>query len=204
MGTDVIGETLTRWTRDRDPVNCRISVFEHIRNMPYTAIPDLANAENGPTGLLEGGSGSCTPKAYLLGLMFELMGFDVEYLSHQFEWKESVAAFPPEVRSMAERQPLEYHQNCRVNIDGRWVMVDATWDPPLAGVGFPVNQSWDGFSDARNAVISLGEVAHDSPESTDEYLRIQKAEYSDEEQEAISLFIEVLNPWLESVRLESA
>ena len=47
MGTDVIGETLKRWTESRDPVNCRISVFEHIRNMPFTAIPDLANAENG-------------------------------------------------------------------------------------------------------------------------------------------------------------
>ncbi len=204
MGTDIIGETLARWTRGKGPLKSRVSIFEHIRDMPYTAIPDLVNAENGPTGLIEGGRGSCTPKAYLLGLMFELMGFDVEYLTHQFEWKESGIEFPPEVGSLAERQPLEYHQNCRVNIDGRWVMVDATWDPPLARVGFPVNQSWDGFSDTRKAVISLGEVAHDSPESTDDYLRVLKAEYSNEEQEAIAQFIEVLNPWLESVRRESA
>jgi hypothetical protein len=35
------------------------------------------------------------------------------------------------------------------------VLVDATWDPPLAKAGFPVNMDWDGYSDTECAVKPL-------------------------------------------------
>jgi hypothetical protein len=43
--------------------------------------------------------------------------------------------------------PPSRHLACKVDIDGRLVLVDATLDPPLERLGLPVNKKWDGKSD---------------------------------------------------------
>jgi hypothetical protein len=51
--------------------------------------------------------------------------------------------------------PVAYHLACRVQLGCRWILVDATWDPPLAKAGFPVNDYWDGCAETRCAVKPL-------------------------------------------------
>jgi len=101
---------------------------------------------------------------------------------------------------LAASLPLECHLNCDALIGGRWVMVDATWDPPLARAGFPVNLKWDGCSDTLNAVKPIEKIVHDSAVERDEYAREMEAGYSVGGSEAYARFVRELNAWLEEVR----
>ena len=45
------------------------------------------------------------------------------------------------------------HLACRVYLEDRYVLVDATVDPPLGRIGLPFAQSWDGKSDTPLPVL---------------------------------------------------
>jgi hypothetical protein len=56
---------------------------------------------------------------------------------------------------MATTLPVAHHLACRVRINDRWVLVDATWDQRLKRAGFPVNEYWDGWADTHCPVKPL-------------------------------------------------
>ncbi len=105
--------------------------------------------------ILVAGRGSCIPKHYLLADIYRQLGFEVVFATFPFLWNNPDLRYPPELRKLATSLPVAYHLACRVRIDNRWVLVDATWDPLLARGGFPVNEDWDGRSDTRCAVKPL-------------------------------------------------
>ncbi len=84
--------------------------------------------------------------------------------------------------------PIGYHLACRAYINGKWILVDATWDIPLSKAGFPVNESWDGISNTLNAVKPLEGIVH------------RNAKKSDEEKSLSNRFYSILNKWLEELR----
>ena len=61
----------------------------------------------------------------------------------------------PNSENYAARLPIAHHLACRVQIGCRWVLVDATWDRPLAKGGFPINDHWDGYSEMKWAVKAV-------------------------------------------------
>lgn len=73
------------------------------------------------------------------------------YATFAFSWNNPEIRYPPGLREIVRRLPVSHHLACRVRIGCRWVLVDATWDPPLAKAGFPVNRNWDGVADMRYA-----------------------------------------------------
>lgn len=143
------------WTRGLDPHKGIISIFEHIRDIPYSLAVPMSDPKTSPEHMLALGKGYCGPKHYLLAEMFRRLGYDVVYATFPFIWNDPDISYPAELRALAEGLPVAYHLACRVRIHDRWVLVDATWDPPLKRAGFPVNEHWDGIGEMRCAVRPL-------------------------------------------------
>ena len=89
--------------------------------------------------------------------------------------------------------PLSYHLACKVNIDDKLILVDATIDPALEKVGLPVNKEWDGVKDTSLAVTPCGEAQLHHP--SEAYL-VQPRLPDDKS----TAFYNKLNSWLEELR----
>jgi hypothetical protein len=148
-------EKFREWTADLDGTDAIISIFERIRDIPYSLTVPMTDPDTAPEQILLLGKGYCGPKHYLLAEMYSRLGYEVVYTTFPFLWNDPDLSYPPGLRQLATGLPLAHHLACRVRIDDRWVLVDATWDPPLACAGFPVNEHWDGRADTICAVKPL-------------------------------------------------
>jgi hypothetical protein len=152
-------ETFRQWTVGKDAVQARISIYENIRDIPYAVLPELNSADRF-ADILTVRRGSCTPKHFLLCNMFQRLGLTVLFAVYPFRWGEPadimVGKLEP-LREMTKTLPMSHHLACRVDIDGRLVLVDATLDPSLGKAGMVVNHEWDGFSDTLLPMTPCGD-----------------------------------------------
>jgi hypothetical protein len=197
---DPVEAAFREWTQRRDPLAARISLFEHVRDIPYAVIPNIRNCESGPSELLKGMRGSCTPKHFLLGRLFEMLGLKIRYATFPFSWDDPDIRYPDEIRELARSLPTEYHLALRVLIEGKWRLVDATWDLPLRSAGFPVNESWDGISYTLLAVKPIEEIENLDARDRDSTVKARKSAWTEDDRAREGLFIARLNRWLESLR----
>jgi hypothetical protein len=153
--TSLLNDTFAEWTHGLDTRGSMISIFSHIRDIPYSLSVPMSGPKTSGEQLLVAGKGSCGPKHYLLGEMFRKLNVSVVYATIAFSWNDPDIHYPPGLRELAARLPVAHHLACRVQVGCRWILVDATWDLPLAKAGFPVNDHWDGYSDTRCAVKPL-------------------------------------------------
>jgi hypothetical protein len=187
----IVAERFRQWTAGRDALQARVAIFEKVRDIPYAIIPELNDAER-YVEILTLGKGSCTPKHFLLCSMYQQLGLSALYAVFPFHWAEVEIPYPPELRRLAEALPLSYHLACRVEIEGRLVLVDATLDPVLEQMGLPVNKDWDGLSDTRPAIHPYGEEELYHPS---EAASLQAQPDGDR-----LAFSDALNHWLEELR----
>jgi hypothetical protein len=143
---DIVEEQFKQWVRGKSEVEARVTIFERIRDIPYAVIPELNDSERYPN-ILRVRKGSCLPKHLLLCNMYQRLGLTVLYAVYPFRWDELEIDYPPKLRRLAKAMPPSHHLACKVDIDGRLVLVDATLDPPLERLDLPVNKKWDGKSD---------------------------------------------------------
>ncbi|MFA5094376.1 MAG: hypothetical protein WC512_03955 [Candidatus Omnitrophota bacterium] len=197
---DIVEKKFAEWTKGLGPKEARIAVYTHIRDIPYKLIAALRDPKIGPAGLLEGNGGSCNPKHVLLGSYLSRLGLDVKYANYRFNWDEPSVKYLPELRALAQKIPLGNHLAVKALIDGRWVLVDATYDLPLRKAGFTVTETWDGESGTKNAVTFLSEVLNDTIEERVKYDAAIRAKATEEQKAAYSEFMEKFNAWLEQVR----
>lgn len=200
MSGDLITEKFDLWTKGLDEKSARISVYENIRDIPYALVAELRDPHTGPCGLLKLNRGSCVPKHFLLALMFERLKIPVKYASYLFKWDDPGIKYPGDLRLLTRRMPVTAHLACKAEIEGRWILLDATWDTPLKKVGFPVNGKWDGVSETHNAVTPIKEIIHSSLEERVAFSAEHRKSYTRDESEAYEEFTKKLNPWLESLR----
>lgn len=201
MAPDIVQKAFAEWTKGLSDRDARISIFSRIRDIPYAVIPEISNPVDGPQGLLRLMRGSCAPKHFLLARMFEMLPIPIQYVSYPFSWNAKSVAYPPELRKLAEVIPTGYHLACKARIENRWVVIDATWDRPLARVGFPVNKSWDGASDTKLAVEPLDEMIHENAQGRMRFLQARKSSWTTEDHARTDRFTSALNIWLEDVRM---
>ena len=189
---EIIEQTFEEWTRGRTAGEARIDIYHRIRDIPYAVVPELIDPER-YVQILELNKGSCTPKHFLLGNMYQRLGMLVLYVVYPFRWDEVEIDYPPSLRKLAGVMPTSRHLACRVDIEGKLVLVDATLDPALERLGLPVNKDWDGRSDTLLPVVPSGDglVYHPS-----EARRMQVLL-----DETSLAFYQGLNSWLEEVRL---
>ena len=204
MASDIVQRTFAKWTKGLSGRDARISIFNQIRDISYAVIPEINNPVDGPEGLLKRMKGSCSPKHFLLGRMFEMLRIPTQYVTYPFSWNVTSVAYPPELRKLAIVVPVDYHLACKARIENRWVVVDATWDRPLARVGFPINESWDGVSDTKLAVESLDEIVHESVQERVNFVQARKASWTADNNARREHFVDALNKWLEDLRRRSS
>jgi len=204
MDNNMVEEKFRQWTAGLDQMSARIALFENIRDIPYEIIPELRDPVRGPSRMLEIGRGSCVPKHWLLCYYFKKMGLKVKYATYPFRWHNSRVKYPFDIKILLKDLPINYHLACKVFIDGKWKLVDATMDPGVETAGFRINNFWDGECDTKNAVDPLEEVLHDTPEDRVAYEAERKSIYTDSEKSATAEFVPKLNAWLMLVRKSSA
>lgn len=153
----LMSRRFTEWTEGLDTRQAMVSIFYHIRDIPYAIVadPGFHDPRRGPELLLAEGQGSCAPKHYLLAAMYRMLNVNVVYATFPFLWNDPDIRYPPGLRILAGGLPVAYHMACRVQVGCRWALVDATWDQPLGKAGFPVNVHWDGYADTKCAVKPL-------------------------------------------------
>jgi len=62
---NIVDEKFKEWTKDLTPLRARISVFNHIRDIPYAVVPEIMDFRGYPN-ILKTGKGSCSPKHFLV------------------------------------------------------------------------------------------------------------------------------------------
>ena len=145
MGNDLIYQTFRKWTDGCDLLRSRITLFEHVRDIPY-----YYPSTRDPSEVLESGHGSCSGKHYLLGEMFRLLELDVRHMICTHRFNESLIVFPGPMQEMLRKNEIiDMHDYLQIALDGEWLDVDATWPSGLREFGFPVNENWDG----KNAML---------------------------------------------------
>ncbi len=200
MEDSIVAEKFDEWASGRTLQQAMISIYEHIRDIPYAIIPELRDLYQGPPGMLKQNRGSCLPKHFLMAWMFERLKIPVRYATYFFWWESSPVDFPRKIEEVVQRLPVEYHLALHAFLDNRWVLVDATWDLPLRKAGFHVNEQWDGLSDTKNAVVAMDKVVHKTALDRVEFVDQHKSLYTQEEKAACGEFVPLLNSWLEDVR----
>lgn len=225
----LVNSKFREWTNGLDTHQSMISIFEHIRDIPYSLAVPLHNPVTGPEEMLRIGRGYCGPKHHLLAAMYRKLDLDVIYATFPFLWNDPDLRYPPELRELSKCVPVCHHLACRVHLGNGWVLVDATWDPPLARAGFPVNEHWDGLADTRCAVKSLwspvrtafcrtltnepcrnddlrgvspidGEMDHGDAESQFRYLREKTGVRTPDDWQKVARFYREFEVWLGAVR----
>ena len=199
---DLVQQMFDEWTLDKGPLEQRISVFNHIRDIPYRVVPELGDLHEGPRRLIEFGCGSCTPKHFLLGHMFSRLDLLVKYVSFPYSWNQFQLAYPDDLRKLSENLPIEYHLACKVQIDNSWKFIDATWDTPLKRAGFPVNEFWDGVDNTLIAIDPIDQIEHSTAQERAEYVKNQKADWTEEDRVRSAEFYERFNEWLTELRVQ--
>lgn len=150
MTDDPIRATLEEWTRDLDEVAARISLFEHVRDIPYSY-----PASRDPREVLSRGQGSCSGKHYLLGELLRRKGVSVRNMICTHRFNESPIPFPENMQELLRKNEIvDLHDYLQALIDGEWVDIDATWELGLRDFGFPVTDDWDGRTSMLLTVIS--------------------------------------------------
>jgi hypothetical protein len=192
---DIVDRKLHEWTRGKSAKDARITIYYKIRDMPYAVIPELSDSEQ-YVHILALKRGSCTPKHFLLCNMYQSIGLEVLYAIYPFRWDEFAFLYPPELRRLAKAMPIAYHLACKVDIDGKFILVDATLEPALQKIGLPVNREWDGIRDTLLAVNPCGEEELYHPSEA----RSMQPRITDEKSLA---FINGLNAWLGKLRKEN-
>lgn len=105
-----------------------LATFGRVRDIPY-AIP-LSPSEP---------DRCCSGKAKSLKAWLDMRGYDSRYRVCEFRWSD--IGLPPEVLAVPHADDST-HVYVEVLVDGRWTILDPTWDSGLASV-LPVTE-WDG------------------------------------------------------------
>ena len=187
---EIVEHKFNEWTKGKNLKDARIGIYEGIRDVPYAVIPELIDPEN-YINILRFNNGSCTPKHFLLCNMYERLGISVLYAVYPFRWDELEIDYPPNLKKLAEAMPTNYHLACKVDIDGKLVLVDATVDLALEKLGLPVNKEWNGISDTLLAVKPFDEEIYHPFEA--------KLISPSFDEKSLTFYTE-LNSWLEEAR----
>ncbi len=177
-----------------------VALFEKIRNIPYIIEKTLLDPRSEPTAILKLNRGSCSPKHYLLGTMYEEMGLKVKYLSYKFTWNDDrfLKIFPEDLALLAKDFPMLDHFNIEVLINNKWTLVDASFNPELKQLGFLINENWDGVKDQTNAFTPLDRKEHATAWNYASYMQQERDKMSSEQKVKAGKFVERFNAWVET------
>lgn len=158
-----------------------IQEFERVRDLPYR-IPLKYEEEDL----------CCLGKHKMLKKIYEGMGYECRYRIAMFKWSSMDL---PEKVSKEPHVDDCAHLYLEIKIDGRWVVIDATWDASLQA-NFPI-EKWDGKNSTK-ILVPYYEIC--SPEKSNEIMSDVSSEAFDKDIAESGKFYEAFNNWLVELR----
>jgi transglutaminase-like putative cysteine protease len=115
----------------------RIAAFKIVQEVPYKLTAWTGN----PDSLFAIDRGDCRHKSAALIQLMRAWKVDARPVQVPFNWAD--LPIPQSVlQPLAETRG--FHDTVEVNVDGKMILVDATWDLALGKAGFPVLANWNG------------------------------------------------------------
>ena len=125
-----------------------VALFAAVQALPYRW-PGPRDALH----CLENGWGTCSGKNMLLFELLRAAGVPCAHTLIVGDLTVNPPAVPATLRAILGEGPLpDVHAALTALGPAGPVTVDASWDPPLAALGFPVAQRWDGTTDTPLAI----------------------------------------------------
>ena len=172
-----------------DKISERISIFETVRNFLYQI-----NWVNTAEKLLNIKEWYCTSKHRLLQAVYGKLWYETKLCFIPFSFNKVYLPDPLINRWYANRK--WYHTFLKMNIDWKWVNIDATFNSELKDL-YVVNDNWD-WSSSQKVICNYDKVY--IPSSLDEEREIKKqlsdsSKLTDEDYEWIKKF----NNWIKNI-----
>jgi broad specificity phosphatase PhoE len=153
-----------------------------IWNLPYQVKPFIKTQIN-----KEIDDGDCRHKSELLKQLFEEEGFKARIVYAVFDWKD--LPIPKDILGILKSGTKMVHNLLEVNLNGKWIKVDATWNRDLQEKGFPITKHWNGKENTK--MVTEGKINfYKSKEEA------KKEEGINNSKEELHKFAEKLNKWI--------
>lgn len=161
-----------------------VDQFEQIRDLPYKI--SLSWDEE------QVDDKSCTGKNKMLMSFLEENGYDVRWRICSFLW--SGLDLPDHVQDIPHDNEAT-HAFLEVKLEGKWCVVDTTWDIGLSKV-LPI-ATWDGKTSTKLAVPAK---KYYNPEESVKFMQNENQKIFEEDMEKNKLFYQAINNWFEELR----
>lgn len=175
-----------------------VKVYNYVQNIPWKNINSREAVD-----IINYNAGTCSGKHKLLQQLYNLMNIEVVEFICKHRFVDLSLDLPFQLSSfLATHAFIDYHNFIKIkNTNNEWICVDATWDLPLAKLGFPVTKNWNGSSDTLLGVNPINIIqVEDSVRFKQE--NINKMELSQIENRA--KFIQMLSDYLDNYRKQLA
>lgn len=121
-----------------------IKTFEFVQKIPYRVCKFESIDE-----LITNNFGDCRHKHSFLFEVYSKLGLKVEKIIVLFDWKD--LPIPNEKLEILKKSGTIFpHEALYLFRDNKKILVDATWEPRLEKIGFPITKKWDGKSNTKN------------------------------------------------------
>lgn len=171
-----------------------VKIYNYVQNVPWRNINSREAMD-----IINNNAGTCSGKHKLLQQLYTLMDIEVVELICEHRFIDLSLDLPFQLSSfLTTHSFIDYHNFIKIkNTNNEWIYVDATWDLPLAKLGFPVTINWDGNSNTLLGVnpINIVEVEDSVKFKQD---KINKMEISQVENR--TKFILMLSDYLDNYR----
>ncbi len=185
--------TFIEGTEDLRGEELLVKLFRFVQNIPYRVCPFDSNVGIcGEAVNISLRKGDSRHKSLLLYNLLLERNFDVTRVKVIFDWKD--LPVPSEILGILKKSGTKWsHDALRLNSNEYYsVYVDATWNPELRRIGFPVTGDWDGKSLTKQ--VSEGKL---------EYFDVEGFRCEDHgiflDEDEVRGFGEALNSWLDEV-----
>ena len=177
------------------------SIYKWVQEMPFET--NLTNGQNYHEKIkyiLINKRGSCSPKHYLLGSVYENLNIQLLFLTHPFYWHDLEVDYSRHIKKLAAKMPISYHLALQIGLEGENILIDATWDSPLEKAGFNVNHIKEEIQNTHLAVKPCEScIVHATAAERDNFIRRLKSQRIFDPQVAQD-FYNALNVWMNSLR----
>jgi len=145
---------IKKWTNNQSFEEKIITLFEKVRDIPYGDI-----GSRNPLDVYTQNKGTCSGKHELLKGLYKELGIPVKDFIIMHKFKELPITYPTNIQEVLDATDIiDPHNFIKIEVDGKWVTVDVTWDKNLKKLDFPINENWDGKTNMNVSVAQGGEI----------------------------------------------